>query len=207
MKLYVTTTSPFVRKVLVSAYELGIEGRIERQERPIHVIRRVAEVVEQNPLGQVPTLIADDGMAIFDSRVICEYLHGLVPGSGLFPAEPKLRLQSLVEQALADGLLNAALLGRQELSVRPQEKSWTGWYDAMMAKIVSALDRFEDFAPGFGERIDIGTISAACAASYLDFRYADFDWRAGRPRLAKWYEAISRRRSFLETTLRLPTQK
>jgi glutathione S-transferase len=207
MKLYVTTTSPFVRKVLVSAHELGIEGRIERHERPIHVIRRVAEVVEQNPLGQVPTLIADDGTAIFDSRVICEYLHGLVPGSGLFPAEPKPRLQALVEQALADGLLNAALLGRQELSVRPQEKSWTGWYDAMMAKIVSALDRFEDFAPGFGERIDIGTISAASAASYLDFRYADFDWRAGRPRLAGWYETISRRRSFLETTLRLPTPK
>jgi glutathione S-transferase len=205
MKLYVTTTSPYVRKVLVCAHELGVADRIVRIEKPVHVIRRVQEIVDVNPLGQVPTLVTDDGTAVFDSRVICEYLHGLVAGSTLFPSASGLRLQALTEQALADGMLGAALLGRQEISVRPPEKFWDGWANAMMQKILSSVDYFDSLASGFGSRIDIGVIAIGCAVSYLDFRYPELDWRTDRPKLAAWYEGIKQRPSFAATGLRLPT--
>lgn len=207
MKLYMTTRSPYVRKVLVSAHELGIAGGIELLERPVHVIDRVAEVVALNPLGQVPTLVADDGTAIYDSRVICEYLHMLVPGSTLFPAAAAPRMRALTEQALADGMLAAALLGLQERSLRPADKFHDGWYDAQMAKIAASLDRFEDMAAGFEGRIDIGTIAVGCALSYLDFRYPQMDWRAARPGIAAWYATVSQRPSFAVTGLYVSAAK
>lgn len=201
MKLYMTTRSPYVRKVRVCAHELGIADRIELLERPVHVINRVAEVVEQNPLGQAPTLIAEDGTAIYDSRVICEYLHLTVPGSALFPADAPHRVRALTEQALADGMLTAALLGLQERSLRPPEKFFDGWHDAQIAKITSSLDRFELWSAGFCDRIDIGTISIGCALSYLDFRYPKMDWRGPRPGIAAWYDVIVQRPSFAATGL------
>jgi glutathione S-transferase len=198
MKLYFSTTSPYVRKVFVSAMELGVYDRIERVACAAHPVNRDMNIVAHNPLGKIPTLISGDGKAIFDSRVICEYLHRLVPGFGLFPADS---IDALVDQALADGLLDAALLGRTEAGLRPADKRWDAWTKVQMDKINSALDRFESQADGFADRIDIGTISAACAVSYLDFRYTDLDWRATRPGLAKWYARISERPSFQATKL------
>jgi glutathione S-transferase len=156
------------------------------------------KIVAHNPLGKIPTLIADNGQAIFDSRVICEYLHGLVPGSGLFPAD---RTQAIVDQALADGLLDAALLARTEGGLRPEERRWDSWSKVQMDKIGSALDRFETQAESFRDRVDIGTIAIACAASYLDFRFVNLDWRTSRPALASWYATFAQRPSFLATKL------
>jgi glutathione S-transferase len=198
MKLFATHSSPFVRKVLVVAHELGLDRGIQWQANAAHPINRDASIVAHNPLGKIPTLIVDSGDVIFDSRVICEYLHGLVPNSRIFPADRRV---ALVDQALADGLLDAALLGRIETALRPPEKLWDAWVQALMDKVNSALDRFEEHAGGFGERIDIGTISIGCAVSYLDFRYDHVDWRGKRPSLAAWYARVRERPSFKATEL------
>lgn len=199
MRLYFSPASPFVRKVLACAIELELEHRIERLPCAAHVIERDAEIVAHNPLGQVPTLITDDGDAIYDSRVVCEYLDALAGGGRLFPAPIAPRFRALTQQAAADGLLNAAVLGRQELTIRPADKSWEPWRHAQLAKITSALDRMQAESSGFDDRADIGTIATACALGYLDFRYADFDWRSGRITLADWFQAFLSRPSMMRT--------
>src|SRR5260221_10537422 len=116
MKLFFSPASPFVRKVLVVAIELGMEGRIERLPSAVHPVNRDQAVVAKNPLGQVPTLLLDDGTPLHDSRVICEYLDAQAGGARLFPAPGAARWQALTEQSVADGLLDAAILSRYELS-------------------------------------------------------------------------------------------
>lgn len=202
MKLYVSPASPFVRKVLASAIELELEHRIERLPCAVHVINRDAEVVAHNPLGQVPTLITDDGTAVYDSRVICEYLDTLAGGGRLFPASIEHRFRALTQQAAADGLLNAAVLGRQETTIRPGDKSWEPWRQAQLAKITSALDRMQEWSSGFNDSADIGAIATACALGYLEFRYADFDWRSGRTTLADWFQSFLSRPSMARTALK-----
>ena len=199
MKLYFSPASPYVRKVLASAIELDLEHRIERVPCSVHVIRRDVNVVVHNPLGQVPTLIADDGTVLYDSRVVCEYLDTLAGGHRLFPLPMDRRYRALTEQAASDGLLDAAVLARQELTLRPADKQWEPWREAQIAKIVSALDRMQQWSPTFGDRVDIGTLTTACAIGYLEFRYADFDWRSGRGTLADWFESFARRPSIART--------
>jgi len=199
VKLYFSPASPYVRKVLASAFELHLEHRLERVPCSVHVIRRDAAVVGHNPLGQVPTLIAEDGTVLYDSRVICEYLDMLAGGDRLFPMAVDRRYRALTEQAAADGLLDAAVLARQELTLRPADKQWEPWREAQIAKIVSALDRMHQWSGTFGNRVDIGTVTTACALGYLEFRYADFDWRSGRATLAEWFESFARRPSIAGT--------
>ena len=199
MKLYFSPASPYVRKVLASAIELDLEHRIERVPCSVHVIRRDVNVVVHNPLGQVPTLIADDGTVLYDSRVVCEYLDTLAGGHRLFPLPMDRRYRALTEQAASDGLLDAAVLARQELTLRPADKVWEPWREAQIAKIVSALDGMQQWSPTFGDRVDIGTLTTACAIGYLEFRYADFDWRSGRGTLADWFESFARRPSIART--------
>ena len=112
MKLFYSSTSPFVRKVLVVAYELGLADRIERLACAAHPVNRDRTIIAHNPLGQVPTLVLEDGRMLADSRVICEYLNDLAGGT-IFPSGSQ-RWEALVAQTLADGLLDAALLGRYE---------------------------------------------------------------------------------------------
>ena len=202
MKLYFSPASPFVRKVLVSAIELDLEHRLERLSCAVHVIKRDSDVVAHNPLGQVPTLITDDGTVLHDSRVICEYLDVIAGGGRLFPAAVAPRFRALAEQSIADGLLDAAVLGRQEQTVRPQEKFWEPWRNAQLAKITSVLDRLQMSSPAFNDRSDIGTIATACALSYLDFRFTDFDWRSGRANLAEWFGSFSSRPSMVRSALK-----
>ena len=202
MKLYFSPASPFVRKVLVSANELGLDDRIERLACAVGVINRDREVVALNPLGQVPTLVTDDGAVLHDSRVICEYLDVVNGGGRLFPAAAGPRFRALLEQSVADGLLDAAVLGRQEVTQRPKDKSWDVWRNAQLAKIDSVLDHMEASSREFGDRSDIGPITTACALSYLDFRYPDLDWRTGRASLAMWFDAFSTRPSMVRTALR-----
>ena len=202
MKMYFSPSSPFVRKVLVSAIELDLEHRIERLACAVGVIDRDATVIAHNPLGQVPTLITDEGVALHDSRVICEYLDAIAGGGRLFPAPIAPRFRALVLQSIADGLLNAAVLGRQEMTLRPKEKFWEPWRNAQLAKIESVLDRMDVSSRELHDRFDIGPIATACALSYLDFRYPDYDWRTGRNALADWYTTVSSRPSMARTALK-----
>jgi glutathione S-transferase len=200
MKLYYSPTSPFVRKVLVVAHEVGLADRVENLSSAAHPVNRDPEIVGHNPLGQVPTFFTDEGAVLYDSRVVCEYLDTLA-GGGLFPTAGAARWQSLTEQALGDGLLGAALLARYETVARPEEKSWSGWRDAQLDKVRSALAAFSARAGSLADRVDIGTITIACALSYLDLRFAELDWRAGRQELAEWYKTFAERPSLRATGL------
>lgn len=198
MKLHYSPASPFVRKVMICARELGLAARIETLPAAAHPVNRDGSIIASNPLGQVPTFFADDGTVLYDSRVICEYLDTLA-GGGLFPKAGPARWNALVEQSLADGLLDAALLTRYERVARPDALKWPEWEAGQIDKIRCALDKFEADAAGFGSRLDIGTITIACALGYLDFRFPELGWREGRKALAGWFETISARPSVAAT--------
>jgi glutathione S-transferase len=199
MKLFFSPTSPYVRKVMVCAHELGLADRIEKLACGASPINRDKNIIAHNPLGQVPTLVADDGQMLADSRVICEYLDH-VGGNMLFPRN-SARWQAIVDQAMADGILGAALLARYETALRPGDKRWGEWLDGQMDKIKTTLAALEAAAPKFADRVDIGTISYACALSYLDLRFPNFDWRSAYPAAAAWYKAFETRPSMVATKL------
>jgi len=204
MKLYYAATSPFVRKCLVSAHELGLRERIELVAAAPHPVNRDRALVAQNPLGQIPSLIAEDGAVLYDSRVICEYLNALGDGSLIPPAGPgsspgATRWTVLVEQALADGIMDAAILARYETAARPPELRWNDWITGQLEKVHCALAEIERRAPGFGTRVDVGTIATACALGYLDFRFASLDWRGRHPVTAGWFEHYAQRESMAAT--------
>jgi glutathione S-transferase len=199
MKLHYSPSSPFVRKVMVSAIELGLDGEIEKVTAAVNPINRNAAVIADNPLGQVPTLIGREGKAIHDSRVICEYLDHCAGGHRLFPAPGPARWQALTEQSLADGMLDAAIIVRYEATLRPEPLRWAEWDKGQRDKIMKGLDAMERTAAGFGVRVDIGTIAAGCALGYLDFRFADIGWRNGRPMLTAWFDRFAARPSMTAT--------
>lgn len=194
MKLFFSPTSPYVRKCLVSAHELGLVERIQLLPASAHPVQRDAGIVARNPLGKVPTLVTDDGTALYDSRVICEYLDNLAAGS-LFPRAGAARWQALTLQSLADGILDAALLARYEAALRPEPLRWSDWTAGQLDKIATSLAALEAGVPALQDGADIGTLSLACALGYLDLRFADLAWRAGHPRLAQWAAAFGQRAS------------
>ncbi len=198
MKLFYAKASPFVRKVLVAAHELGLADRVELLPAAAHPINRDATIRAQNPLGQVPTLILDDGTALADSRVICEYLDHLGQG-GLFPAAGPARWAALTAQSTGDGLLDAALLCVYETRVRQEGERSTAWVAGQREKIGDALARIEAAAGAFGDRVDIATITYGCALGYLDLRLPDLGWRERAPAAASWYARFGERPSMQAT--------
>jgi len=200
MKLYAPTPSPYVRKVRVLARETGLAARIEEIPAAVSPIAPDERVTRANPLGKVPALILDDGTALYDSPVICEYLDGLHSGRRLFPPAGPARWAALRQQAEGDGLLDAAVLTRYELVLRPEPLRWPEWVAGQKAKVAGALDDLERNADSLAGELTIGGITIACALGYLDFRFAEDAWRTGRPRLAAWFAAISTRDS-LRTTM------
>ena len=191
MQLFDSTSSPFVRKVNVVIHTLGLDALIERRSQSAHPIDRDPVVVSHNPLGQVPVLVLGDGSALCDSRVICEYLDAL-GGGAIFPHDPAARWRALTLQSIADGLLDAAILIRYENNARPSERQWNGWIDAQWAKIESVLEAIDREAHGFGERLDIGTITCGCALGYLDFRFDERRWRDRHSAAAAWFARFER---------------
>ncbi len=202
MKLRYSPTSPYVRKVSVTAIELGLGERIERV--PTDTQDRDSGITEHNPLGKVPALILDDGGLLYDSPVICEYLDTLHDGPRMFPAEGPERWTALRQQALADGILDAAILCMIETVRRPEELRWQVWIDRQNAKVMRAIDQFEAEAEALEGPLTIGRIATGCALGYLDFRFPDLDWRAGRPKLAAWYEDFAQRPAMRETAPKAP---
>jgi glutathione S-transferase len=198
MQLHYNLASPFVRKVIAVAIETGLFERIEPVKRLPSPVAPVAALNADNPLGKIPCLLTDDGMALYDSRVICEYLDSLHHGPKMFPPSGAVRWTALRRQALADGIMDAGVLTRYETFLRPQEARWDAWIDNQKQKWRRSLDALEAEAASL-DVVDIGTIAIACALGYLDFRFADDDWRAGRPRLAAWFEQFARRPSIATT--------
>jgi glutathione S-transferase len=196
MKLRYSPASPFVRKVLVQAMETGLAARIEQV--PTVTSDPASGLVKENPLGKIPSLTLDDGSALYDSPVICEYLDSLHDGARMFPAAGPARWTALRRQALADGMMDAAV-GRRVESLRPDNEKSPSGMEAQRAKVSAGLDALEAEVDQFGNGLDIGLIAIGCALGYLDLRFAAEDWRKGHPKLARWFEAFSNRPSMKAT--------
>jgi glutathione S-transferase len=200
MKLFYSPASPFVRKVLVAAHERGIADRIVKLDCAAHPIQQDETIKQRNPSGKVPTLILDDGTALHDSRVICEFLDTIGEAAPLCPPSGPARWRTLVLHAAADEMLDAALLARYETALRPEALRWLEWTGGQMAKIDSTLDAFEaNWLAHLHQGIDIGAITVGCALGYLDFRFPDHGWRIGRAGLAAWYGTFATRASMIAT--------
>lgn len=199
MRLHYTPASPFSRKVLVLAHEGGLSDRLELVltnvgthvplDTPCHT-----QLAKLNGLMKIPVLEIENGPALIDSRVICEYLASLCPDKHFFPADGSLRWMALRNQALADGILEAALLCRFE-AIRPSVSQSKQWLESQQRRIPQALDQLEETAPDISSHMNIGDISIACALGYLCFRFEELEWRASRPQLARWFHAFSQRDS------------
>ncbi|MBA1154589.1 glutathione S-transferase [Microvirga mediterraneensis] len=200
LKLFHSPASPYVRKVLVSAHEKGVENQIELLPSAAGPVKRDQAIVSHNPSGKVPTAILPDGQSLFDSRVICAYVDTLSDTPRLVPASHEERFRALTLEALADSILDAALLCRYETVLRPEEKRWTDWYNGQMEKVDSGLDDLSrNWLTALQGPISAGTIAVACALGYLDFRFSDKDWRTGRDALASWYGEFAKRDSMKAT--------
>ena len=192
MKLFYSGASPYVRKCMVVAHELGLAARIEHLPAAAHPVNRDQNIVRNNPLGKVPTLLTDDGTVLYDSRVICEFLNDL-GGGKLFPAGGAQRWQVLTEQSLGDGILDAALLARYEGAMRPEALRWADWTTGQLDKIDCGLAAIDAKADSLGDRVDIGTITMGCVLGYLDLRFDHLGWRQQHAKAAAWFARFNAR--------------
>jgi glutathione S-transferase len=202
MKLIGSLTSPFVRKVRVVLAEKKLDYKFDVED----VWAAGTQIHTANPLGKVPCLVMEGGEAIFDSRVIVEYVDTLSPVGKLIPLSGRERVEVKTWEALADGLLDAAILARMEAtwSGRSEAQRSQAWIDRQMDKVMHSL---QAMSLGLGERTwcstgayhSLADIAVGCALGYLDFRFAHIDWRGQHPNLGKLYEKLSQRQSFIDT--------
>ncbi|MES2667771.1 MAG: glutathione S-transferase [Pseudomonadota bacterium] len=198
MKLYHSPTSPYVRKVMVLLHETGILHQVTLIPAAGTPVDPGSMPVDENPLGKVPALLRPDGNALYDSRVICQYLNA-VAGADLYPAAPRL-WDTLTLEATADGILDAALLMIYEQRIRPEDRRYDPWVEGQWLKVARALDavesRWMDHLTG---PMDMAHIALACALGYVDFRLDARGWRDGHPRLAAWAATFAERPSMAAT--------
>ena len=206
MKLRYSATSPYVRKVMMVIHERGLSDRIALEKTDPW--SPATDLPHDNPLGKVPALMLADGTALFDSPVIVEYLDmlpasegGSESGSGngsLLPETGPDRWTALRFQALADGICDAAILRRLEGN-RPEQLRSTDWMERQRKAGARSVDALEADAAKLGERFTIGSVAVLAALGYLDFRFGHEDWRLGHPALSAWFDAESKRESFVST--------
>lgn len=194
MKILFSPNSPFVRKCLVAAHELGLGKQLQLLASNANPVQRDAEIIPLNPLGKVPTFLTDDGQVLYDSRVICEYLNDRA-GGALIPAAGAARWETLTLQSLGDGMSEAALLARYEDVTRPEPLRWTEWRTAQLDKAETSLAHLEARPALLQGRVDLGSLAIGAALWYLDLRFADLGWRGRYPGVAAWYAAFSQRPS------------
>jgi glutathione S-transferase len=203
MKLHWSPRSPFVRKVMIVLHETGLTPRVECVRTVVAMAGHPPEVLlPDNPLGKIPTLVLEDGTALFDSRVIAEYLDGLHDGPRLFPSDPAARMQQLRWMAFADGLTDVLLLWRNE-RLRPRETWHRVLLEAFEIKARSSLAQIAAEVPALARApFGIGHVSMVCMLGQLDFRFGDSNWRVAFPELAAWYEDMRARPSVSITEIR-----
>ena len=186
MKLTTSPNSPYVRKAMACAIQRGIDGRIEAWADA----GKDPALPSHNPLSKIPTLVTDDGMSLYDSPVVCEYLDSIGDAPKLFPAAGPARWNALRQQALGDGIMDATQPRRREIAL-PLDEGRRTYIETQQGKVSRALDALEAEADRLGALTTIGEITIACALGYLDFRYANEPWRPGHPKLEAWYAKVS----------------
>lgn len=201
MQLWYSPASPFVRKVMVFAHEIGVADQVELIPTDVWS-EAAAHLHRANPLGKIPTLQTADGTFI-GSALCCEYLDTLHSGRRLIPSEPRSRWPVLQLHAIGDGILEAAVARVVEVVRKPKEFRYQPNVDRQTGKITRALDWIEAQVGRIGATPDLGTVTLACALGYLDFRLPQIDWRRGRPATAEWFGPFTARRSMIATEPRL----
>jgi glutathione S-transferase len=194
VKLCFSPTSPYARKVRACAITREIDRLIELVPTSANASR--PEFVAINPLSKVPALVTNDGVALFDSPVICEYLDSIGDALPMFPEHGALRWRALKFQAMGDGILDASVPRRAEMQ-KPQDDGRVAWIARQKAAVDRTLDALEADPPH--RLVDIGSITIACALGYLDFRFAAQPWRPGHPKLAAWFEAFAQNPGIAQT--------
>jgi glutathione S-transferase len=201
MKLIGATTSPYVRKVRI----VMVEKRLDYQFVTEDVWSTDSQIVASNPLGKVPCLIMEGAEAVFDSRVIVEYLDTLSPVGKMIPVSGRERAEVKTWEALADGVLDAAILARLEATWvgRSEAQRSQAWIERQMGKITASL---RSMSRGLGEKpfcsgvhFSLSDVAVGCALGYLDFRFPAIDWRATHPNLDKLQAKLALRQSFVDT--------
>jgi glutathione S-transferase len=202
MKLIGAITSPYVRKVRI----VMAEKKLDYQFVPEDVWSATTQIGASNPLGKVPCLVMEGAEAVFDSRVIVEYLDTLSPVGKLIPGQGRERAEVKTWEALADGVLDAAILARLEATWpgRTPEQRSQAWIDRQMDKIQAAL---KAMSQGLGDKpfcsgvhFSLSDVATGCALSYLDFRFPDINWRKDHPNLQKLSDKLALRQSFVDTS-------
>jgi glutathione S-transferase len=199
IRLLGSLTSPYVRKVRIVMAEKRIDYQLELED----VWAPDTRILESNPLGKVPCLIMEDGGAVFDSRVIVEYLDGMTPVAKLIPPSGRERAEVRTWEALADGVVDALILTRLEQTQRPPEQQSQKWIDRQLQKVDTGV---RAMSLGLGEKpwcnghaYSLADIAVGCALGYLDFRFAHIDWRGQYSNLARLNEKLAARPSFVDT--------
>ncbi|NML47605.1 glutathione S-transferase family protein [Ramlibacter sp. G-1-2-2] len=196
MVLHWSPKSPYVRKVMVCAHELGVVPRLELVRSVAAMLKPNPTIMAANPLSKIPTLVRPDGTVLFDSVVICEYLDSLAGGK-LFPQQGEDRWQALRWHAFGDGLLDALILWRNE---RERAQPLQGLLDAFELKVRASLALLDSEADALrAAPFSIGPITVGCALGYIDYRFDALGWRAITPRLAAWHAELMQRPSFQAT--------
>lgn len=199
IRLIGSLASPYVRKVRIVMAEKRIEYQLELE----NVWAEDTQIHDANPLGKVPCLIMEDGGAVFDSRVIVEYLDTMTPVSRLIPPNGRERAEVRTWEALGDGVVDAAILVRLEQTQRPPEQQSSKWIDRQMGKVHTGMKAMSsglaDKPWCNGHGYTLADIAVGCALGYLDFRFGHIDWRSLYPNLARHYEKLTARPSFADT--------
>ena len=200
MRLFASPTSPYARKVQICLFEKGLMNQVAIIA--ISPLEPGSETIIPGPLGRVPVLELEDGTAVYDSPVICEVVDGLRAEPTLIPSEPSARQAVLINQALADGLLDSAFQTVME-GRRPDAERSSYWLDRWDKSIRRAVAAMNAEIAGFGTDVDLAHISFAAALGYLDFRLppsvSGYNWRADAPTLATWFAGFQKRDSFKKT--------
>lgn len=195
MLLFGHPHSPYVRKVRMAAIEMELDGLIDFVV--IHPQDAESGLREHNPLARIPTLVTDDDVSVYDSRVIIEYLDHNGPGRKLIPPPGPARWAALTVAALGDGIIDAAVPRRNEMQ-RPAAQQSRETLERLRIDVSRALNKLEASTDAL-RVVDIGSVTVAAALAYLDFRFAAERWRDSRPRLAGWCDGFATRRSWRET--------
>jgi glutathione S-transferase len=199
MKLIGSLSSPYVRKVRIVMAEKKLDYELALE----NVWAADTNIMQSNPLGKVPCLIMEDGGAMFDSRVIVEYLDTLTPVGKLIPPNGRERAEVKCWEALADGVVDAAVLVRLEKTLRPSEQQSPDWIARQMAKVSAGLKAMasglKDTPYCTGTHYTLADVAVGCALGWISFRFPDIAWREDHPNLQKLFDKLSERQSFKDT--------
>lgn len=199
MKLIGSNTSPYVRKARVVLAEKKLDYQYELE----NVWDAGTRIYESNPLGKVPCLLLDDGTSLYDSRVIVEFIDTLSPVCKLLPPNGRERADVKCWEALADGILDAAVLVRLEHTLRPKEQQSDAWMERQMHKVQAGLGvmsaNLGDSTYCVGNHYSLADVAVGCALGWLSFRFPDIGWREDFANLARLYDKLSERPSFRDT--------